>query len=86
MAFGRSEMKILAYRLAIAYPLQKLEEHHQLTERCDPSLGLAQFHFSPAPKSGNFPMHWFALLGVSFNHLKLNRDRAEQCYLISQFS
>jgi hypothetical protein len=30
-------------------------------------------------------VHCFVLLGVSFNQLKLNRVRAKQCYLISEF-
>src|SRR5882724_4390172 len=84
---GRSEMKrqMLAHRFAITYLPQKLEEHHQTTERGDRSLGLAQFHFFSAPKSGNFPVHCFVLLGVSFIQLKLNRVRAKQCYSISEF-
>jgi hypothetical protein len=76
---------MLAHRFAIAHLPQKLEEHHQPTERCDRSRGLAQFHFFSAPKGGNFPAHCFVLLGVSFNQLKLNRDRAKQCYSISDF-
>src|SRR5271170_1726851 len=76
---------MLAHRFAITYLPQKFEEHHQPTERSDRSLSLAQFHFFSAPKRGKFPVHCFALLGVSFNQLKLNRDRAKQCYLISEF-
>jgi hypothetical protein len=30
-------------------------------------------------------VHWFVLLGVSSIQLKLNRARAKQCYLISEF-
>ena len=84
---GRSEVKrqIFAHCFAITYLPQKLEEHHQTTERGDRSLRLAQFHFFSAPKSGNFPMHCFVLLGVSFIQLKLNRVRAKQCYSISEF-
>src|SRR5437879_4965180 len=74
-----------AHGLAISYLPQKLHEHHQPTKRCDRSLGLAQFNFFSAPKSGNFPVHCFVLLGVSFNQLKLNRVRAKQCYSISEF-
>src|SRR5437867_11508595 len=77
--------QMLAHRFAITYLPQKLEEHHQTTERGDRSLGLAQFHFFSAPKSGNFPVHCFVLLGVSFIQLKLNRVRAKQCYSISEF-
>src|SRR5436190_4496780 len=76
---------MLAHGFAITYLPQKLEEHHQTTERSDRSLRLAQFHFFSAPKSGNFPMHCFVLLGVSFIQLKLNRVRAKQCYSISEF-
>src|SRR5271156_5297707 len=76
---------MLAHRFAITYLPQKFEEHHQPTERSDRSLSLAQFHFFSAPKRGKFPVHCFVLLGVSFNQLKLNRDRAKQCYLISEF-
>src|ERR1700687_4504387 len=76
---------MLAHRFAITHLPQKLEEHHQTTERGDRSLGLAQFHFFSAPKSGNFPVHCFVLLGVSFIQLKLNRVRAKQCYSISEF-
>src|SRR5882724_11137004 len=84
---GRSKTKrqIFAHCFAITYLPQKLEEHHQTTERGDRSLGLAQFHFFSAPKSGNFPVHCFVLLGVSFNQLKLNRVRTKQCYSISEF-
>src|SRR6266436_2979120 len=84
---GGSEIKrqMLAHRFAITYLPQKLEEHHQTTERGDRSLGLAQFHFFSAPKSGNFPVHCFVLLGVSFIQLKLNRVRVKQCYSISEF-
>src|SRR5437762_4682203 len=76
---------MLAHGFAITYLPQKLEEHHHTTERSDRSLRLAQFHFFSAPKSGNFPMHCFVLLGVSFIQLKLNRVRAKQCYSISEF-
>src|ERR1700687_422637 len=76
---------MLAHRFAITHLPQKLEEHHQTTERGDRSLGLAQFHFFSAPKSGNFPVHCFVLLGVSFIQLKLNRVSAKQCYSISEF-
>src|SRR5258708_40299408 len=76
---------MLAHGFAITYLPQKLEEHHQTTERGDRSLRLAQFHFFSAPKSGNFPVHCFVLLGVSFIQLKLNRVRAKQCYSISEF-
>src|SRR5271163_1690022 len=76
---------MLAHRFAITYLPQKFEEHHQPTERSDRSLSLAQFHFFSAPKRGKFPVHCFVLLGVSFNQLRLNRDRAKQCYLISEF-
>src|SRR6266853_281895 len=84
---GGSEMKrqIFAHGFAITYLPQKLEEHHQTTERSDRSLRLAQFHFFSAPKSGNFPMHCFVLLEVSFIQLKLNRVRTKQCYSISEF-
>jgi hypothetical protein len=87
MALGevRRNGRMLAHRFAIADLPQKLEEHHQPTEGCDRSLGLAQFHFLPARESGNFPAHCFVLLGVSFNQPKLNRDRAKQCYSISDF-
>src|SRR5882672_1620880 len=77
--------QIFAHGFAINYLPQKLEEHRQTTERSDRSLRLAQFHFFSAPKSGNFPMHCFVLLGVSFIQLKLNRVRAKQCYSISEF-
>src|SRR5882724_11975517 len=76
---------MLAHGFAITYLPQKLEEHHQTTGRSDRSLRLVQFHFFSAPKSGNFPMHCFVLLGVSFIQLKLNRVRAKQCYSISEF-
>src|ERR1700756_4074915 len=76
---------MLAHRFPIPHLPQKLEEHHQTTERGDRSLRLAQFHFFSAPKSANFPVHCFVLLGVSFIQLKLNRVRAKQCYLISEF-
>src|SRR6201981_575648 len=76
---------MLAHRFPITHLPQKLEEHHQTTERGDRSLRLAQFHFFSAPKSGNFPVHCFVLLGVSFIQLKLNRVRAKQCYSISEF-
>ncbi len=76
---------MLAHRFAIAYLPQKLEEQHQPTERGHRSLGLAQFHFFSAPKGGNFPVHCFVLLGVSFIQLKLNRVGAKQCYSISEF-
>jgi hypothetical protein len=74
---------MLAHGFAIADLPQKLEEHHQPTERGDRSLGLAQFHFFSAPKGGNFPVHCFVLLGVSFNQPKLNQGRTKQCYSIS---
>src|ERR1700756_4442042 len=76
---------MLAHRFPIPHLPQKLEEHHQTTERGDRSLRLAQFHFFSAPKSANFPVHCFVLLGVSFIQLKLNRVRAKQCYSISEF-
>src|SRR6266851_10524721 len=76
---------MLAHGFPITHPPQKLEEHHQTTERGDRSLRLAQFHFLPAPKSGNFPVHCFVLLEVSFIQLKLNRVRTKQCYSISDF-
>src|SRR5580693_6827441 len=76
---------MLLHGFAITYLPQKLEEHHQPPKRCDGSLGLAQFHFFSTPKSGNFPVHCFVLLGVSFIQLKLNRVRAKQCYSISEF-
>src|ERR1700739_1919598 len=76
---------MLAHRFPITHLPQKLEEHHQTTERGDRSLRLAQFLFFSAPKSGNFPVHCFVLLGVSFIQLKLNRVRAKQCYSISEF-
>src|SRR6516164_4640084 len=76
---------MLLHRFAIADPSQKFEEHHQTTERGHRPLGLAQFHFLPAPKSGNFPVHCFVLLGVSSNQLKHYRVRTKQCYLISGF-
>src|SRR6516162_4845438 len=79
------ERQMLPHRFAIADPPQKFAEHHQATERSHRPLGLAQFHFLPAPKSGNFPVHWFVLLGVSLNQLKHYRVRVEQCYLISGF-
>src|SRR5450759_1127002 len=84
---GRSETKRqgLLHRLDVAHLPQKLEEHHQPAKRGDRSLGLAQFHFSPAPKRGNFGRHCFVLLGISFIQLKLNRVRAKQCYSISEF-
>ena len=84
---GGSETKrqMLAHRFAIAYLPQKLEKHHQPAERRDRTRGLAQFHFLPAPKRGNFPVHCFVLLGVSFIQLKLNRVRAKQCNSISEF-
>ena len=80
-----SERQMLPHRFAIADPSQKFEEHHQTTERSHRPLRLASFHFLPAPKSGNFPMHCFVLLGVSLNQLKHYRVRVEQCYLISGF-
>src|ERR1700747_2031439 len=76
---------MLPHRFAIADAPQKFEEHHQTTERSHRPLGLPQFHFLPAPKSGNFPVHCFVLLGVSPNQLKHYRARTEQCYLISGF-
>src|ERR1700730_1998348 len=76
---------MLVHGFAITYLPQKLEEHHQPPNRCQCSLGLPQFHFFPAPKRGNFPVHYFVLLGVSSIQLKLNRDRAKQCYSISAF-
>src|SRR5947207_13211963 len=77
--------QIFAHCFAITHLPHKLEEHHQTTKRGDRSLRLAQFHFFSAPKSGNFPVHCFVLLGVSFIQLKLNRVRAKQCYSISEF-
>jgi hypothetical protein len=41
---------ILAHGFALANVPQKLQEHHQPTERGDGSLGLAQFHFFFRPK------------------------------------
>src|SRR2546421_8373647 len=76
---------MLAHGSPITHLPQKLEKHHQPAKRGDRSLRLAQFHFFSAPKSGNFPVHCFVLLGVSFNQLKLNRVRAKQCYSISEF-
>src|SRR4029077_17595513 len=76
---------MLAHSFPITHLPQKFEKHHQPTERSDRSLRLAQFHFFSAPKSGNFPVHCFVLLGVSFIQLKLNRVRAKQCYSISEF-
>src|SRR5215469_6427761 len=76
---------MLLHRFAIADPSQKFEEHHQTTKRGHRPLGLAQFHFLPAPKSGNFPMHCFVLLGVSLHQMKHYRVTWEQCYLISGF-
>src|SRR5215472_5913831 len=73
------------HRFAIADALQKFEEHHQTTERSHRPLRFTQFHFLPAPKSGNFPVHCFVLLGVSLNQLKHYRVRVEQCNLISGF-
>src|SRR5437879_9782008 len=85
VGWSKTKRQIPAHGLAISYLPQKLHEHHQPTKRCDRSLGLAQFNFFSAPKSGNFPVHCFVLLGVSFNQLKLNRVRAKQCYSISEF-
>ena len=82
---GQGKWQMLPNRFAIPDPPQKLKEHHQPAEWCDRPLGLAQFHFLPAPKSGNFPMHCFVLLGVSSIQLKLNRVAAKQCYSISEF-
>src|SRR5437773_10897726 len=76
---------MLAHGFPITHLPQKLEKHHQPAKRGDRSLRLAQFHFFSAPKSGNFPVHCFVLLGVSFIQLKLNRVRAKQCYSISEF-
>src|SRR5262249_61388487 len=79
--FGRAkrERQILPPRFAIPNPPQKLEEHHQPAERSHRPLGLSQFHFPPAPKTGNFPVHCFVLLGVSsrqLKHTELGRNSA----------
>src|SRR5215472_3150788 len=72
-------------RLRNSRSAAKIPRTHQPTERSHCPLGLAQFHFLPAPKSGNFPLHCFVLLGVSSNQLKHYRVRTKQCYLISGF-
>src|ERR1700747_2034315 len=76
---------MLAHGFPITHLPQKLEKHYQPTKWGHRSLSLAQFHFFSAPKSGNFPVHCFVLLGVSFIQLKLNQVRAKQCYSISEF-
>ena len=76
---------MLSHCFRIADAPQKFAEHHQSTKRSHRPLGLTQFHFLPAPKRGNFPVHCFVLLGVSSNQLKHYRVRVEQCYLISGF-
>jgi len=52
MALGevRRNGRCWLHRLAIAHLPQKLKEHHQPTERCDRSLGLAQIPLFFPPK------------------------------------
>src|SRR5215469_16754062 len=76
---AKRERQMLPHRLAIPDPPQKLEEHHQPAERSHRPLGLSQFRFPPAPKTGNFPVHCFVLLGVSstqLKHTELGRNSA----------